>query len=274
VRGRWRELADGVLAYRHPTLDLTTGLVLGTRGCLVIDTGGDVAWGARLAGQVRRITTLPWTVALTHGHFDHCFGTAGFVGAPVWAHPGCRTAIERTATAQRERWVEAFRTGDGVEPDPVRADALAATEPALPGELTDPAPGAPPVRLDLGGLHAELHHLGPGHTDHDLVVHVPQRGVLFAGDLLESGGPPDFEDARPAHWASTVDAMLALRPRVLVPGHGDPMEPRQAARQRAELAVVAALCARQARGDHPDDLVAQSPYPPATTRTALGRPPG
>ena len=45
--------------------------------------------------------------------------------------------------------------------------------------------------VDLGGgVRVEAVHLGRGHTDGDLVVVVPGSDVVFAGDLVESAGPP------------------------------------------------------------------------------------
>ncbi|MBW0105583.1 MBL fold metallo-hydrolase, partial [Pseudonocardia sp. KRD291] len=107
--GRWVEVADGVLARRHHELDLTTGLVLGTARALVIDTRGDARQGAELAGAVRAVTSLPLTVVLTHAHFDHCFGTAAFGTAPVYAQAGCAAAITATAPEQRATWSRYYR---------------------------------------------------------------------------------------------------------------------------------------------------------------------
>jgi hypothetical protein len=39
----------------------------------------------------------------------------------------------------------------------------------------------------------DLRALGRGHTD--LVVRVPDAGVVFAGDLVAQGAPPALEDA-------------------------------------------------------------------------------
>ncbi|MFR9805581.1 MBL fold metallo-hydrolase [Pseudonocardia sp. RS010] len=249
-RTAWVELGDGVLARRHAELDLTTGLVLGGERALVIDTGGDHRQGAELAAAVRAVTTLPVTVVLTHAHFDHCFGTAAFLPAPVLAHPGCRAALDRTAAAQRDHWAAHYRA-DG---DPATAVALEETEPVPPG----PAPPA----LDLGGREVVPVAPGPGHTDHDLAVHVPDAGVLFAGDLLESGAPPDYEDAHPLAWADAVAALLALDVGTYVPGHGDPMTPAQARAQHAELEVVAALARAVAAGElAAAGAEARSPHP-------------
>jgi glyoxylase-like metal-dependent hydrolase (beta-lactamase superfamily II) len=249
--GRWVEVGDGVLARRYAELDLTVGLVLGGERALVVDTRGDARQGAELAAAVRSVTALPLAVAITHAHFDHAFGTAAFVPAPVHALPRCRAVLTATAAAQRTRWAAHYRDRG----DHGTADALAATDPPLPDA------DAPTV-LDLGGRRTELLHLGRGHTDHDLVVRVPDAGVVFAGDLVEQGAPPDLEDAVVADWPTTLDALLALRPRTVVPGHGDPVGVAFVAGQRAELAEVAGLYAAVGRGSLPPAAAdRRSPYP-------------
>ena len=64
----WIEVGDRVLVRRHTELDLSTGLMLGERSCLVVDTRGDPAQGAELAVAVREVTPLPGSVVLTHAH--------------------------------------------------------------------------------------------------------------------------------------------------------------------------------------------------------------
>ncbi|TDC94380.1 MBL fold metallo-hydrolase [Saccharopolyspora aridisoli] len=251
----WIEVAERVFARRHAELDLTTGLVVGDDAALVVDTRGDHRQGAELAEAVRQITRAPLRIALTHGHFDHCFGTSAFLPAPVWAHHRCPGFLDRTASTQRERWVEHYREQD----DPDTADALAASIPAPPDHLVADA-----AELDLGGRAVRLHHPGLGHTDHDLVVEVPDASVVFAGDLVEQGAPPDFEDAHPQHWPAAVDALLALNPTTVVPGHGTPVTPDFVRGQHAELALLAEVC----RGRLP---AARSPFPDDTTGIALGR---
>ncbi|QYN34431.1 MBL fold metallo-hydrolase [Pseudonocardia sp. DSM 110487] len=248
--GRWVEVGDGVLARRYGELDLTVGLVLGAERALVVDTRGDARQGAELAAAVRTVTRLPLAVAITHAHFDHCFGTAAFAPAPVYALPRCRAVLAATAAAQRDRWSAYYR-----DRDTDTADALAATEPPLPDADA-------PATLDLGGRSADLLHLGRGHTDHDLVVAVSDAGVVFAGDLVEQGAPPDLEDAVVPEWPATLDALLALEPRTVVPGHGDPVNPAFVAGQRAELAEVAALHAAVAEGRlSAAEAAHRSPYP-------------
>jgi len=247
--GRWVEVGDGVLARRHAELDLTVGLVVGGERALVVDTRGDTRQGAELAAAVRTVTALPLVVVITHAHFDHCFGTAALGAEAVYAHPRCTAAIRATAAAQRAEWSAYYRDRG----DHRTADALAATEPSLPDR---PAPAT----LDLGGRTVELAHLGAGHTEHDVVAHVGD--VVFAGDLVEQGAPPDLADAVLAAWPATLAALLELHPRVVVPGHGEPVDAGFVAAQRAELAEVAALYAAVAAGELDAATAARrSPHP-------------
>ena len=104
-------------------------------------------------------------------------------------------------------------------------------------------------------------HFGPGHTDSDLVVHVPDAGVVYAGDLVEQGAPPAFEDSFPHLWPAAVDGIIGLAPTVVSPGHGDPVDVDFVTAQRAELAliselgagVIAGRCSRR-------DALVRSPY--------------
>jgi glyoxylase-like metal-dependent hydrolase (beta-lactamase superfamily II) len=251
VDGRWVEVGDGVLARRYRELDLTVGLVIGGEQALVVDTRGDERQGAELATAVRAVTVLPLQVAITHAHFDHCFGTSAFAPAAVHALPRCREVLAATAAAQRAEWTAHYRE----QGDPETADALARTDPPLPD-------AAAPATLDLGGRRVELLHLGCGHTDHDLVVHVPGADVVFAGDLVEQGAPPDLGDAVVADWPHTLDALLRRAPRVVVPGHGDPVDAAFVAAQRAELGQVATLHAAVTRGElDAEEAARRSPYP-------------
>ncbi|WP_338604275.1 MBL fold metallo-hydrolase [Saccharopolyspora sp. SCSIO 74807] len=260
---QWREVADRVFVRRHSELDLSTGLVFGSARALVVDTRGDREQGAELAAAVREVTSQPWEVVLTHGHFDHYFGTAAFLPAPVRAHANCPRYLDEHAERQRAEWVEHYRAEGRHE----LATALSRTNVAQPDRLVHDR-----AEIDLGDRIVQLHHLGAGHTDHDLVAQVPDAGVVFAGDLVEQGAPPDFEDAFPESWPAALAALLQLRPEIVVPGHGNPVDAEFVRGQRAELAALAGLCAsfRTAAISETEALRA-SPYPAETTGRALRR---
>ncbi|MDQ0277800.1 glyoxylase-like metal-dependent hydrolase (beta-lactamase superfamily II) [Arthrobacter silviterrae] len=212
----WQELRGGILV-TAATADralVNTGLVVGLRRALVIDTGCGPRHGAELLAAVRRVTPLPLVVANTHAHWDHFFGNAVFKNdgaTQFWAHATAARGMAATGEAQRQEVA-------GVEP------GMAAGE----GPLTELVPptclvGADPAVLDLGGVSATLFTMGPAHTGGDLMVGV--EGVLFAGDVLEEGAEPQFGDADRAGWIRvlrTLSGMGAEYPQ-MVPGHGKPV---------------------------------------------------
>ena len=89
------------------------------------------------------------------------------------------------------------------------------------------------------------------------------RPVVFAGDLVEQGAPPAFEDAHPGDWPATLGRLHALARGPVVPGHGGVVDADFVGAQREELlAVLAAVRAGRLDG---------GPYDAATMRTAAGR---
>ena len=248
----WQEVADGVLVRRHESLDLNCGLVLGDGACLVVDTRSHLGEAADLIAAVRSVTPHPWTVVNTHAHYDHCFGNAAFRPAAIWSSRGCAADLTATGELQRAIVVNALRaTGEDAEADLVSAAPI---DPA--DHLVDDV-----AVLDVGGRAVTLRHLGRGHTGGDLVVAVDD--VLFAGDLVEEGAPPAFEDAFPADWPATLGRLHALARGPVVPGHGAVVDAAFVGAQREELlAVLTAL-----RAGRPED----GPYDVDTMRTAASR---
>ena len=102
--------------------------------------------------------------------------------------------------------------------------------------------------LDLGGRAVELVPLAPGHTDNDLVLHVPgiggsvDGGAWIVGDVLEQPSPPMYgSGCFLMSWPDTLAGLLAeVEPgEVIVPGHGQPVSRAFGLAQLTELATVA-----------------------------------
>jgi glyoxylase-like metal-dependent hydrolase (beta-lactamase superfamily II) len=255
----WQEVGDRVFRFRYRSLDLNVGAVLGEDEVLVIDTRSSAAEAAELLHDLRRLTPLPCRqVVNTHWHFDHCYGNATLRPAAIWGHQRC---------------IERLRDRDGTRRRATMADYPQLAE-ALAAVVLDPPDrpvGDPGTDLGVGGRRVELRFCGRGHTDHDLVVVVPDAGVMFAGDLVEEGAPPSYgDDAFPLEWPATLDRLLALAPPVVVPGHGDVVGRGFVAGQRRELAAMADLCRRVAAGElGAGAAIAAAPFPEATAREVL-----
>ena len=270
VDERWREVADRVFVRRHHSFDLNVGLVVGDGACMVVDTRMSHREARELVAAIRTVTPHPWTVVNTHAHFDHYFGNAVFRPAPIWGHQRCAEIIDRYGEVHRAAVVgHAEQDGDEV----VLADMA---------ELRIDPPDrtfADAATIEVGGRLVHLRYLGRGHTDSDIVVQVPDAGVVFAGDvvmsagdLVEQGAPPAFGDGFPLDWPATVDRLRAMVRGAVVPGHGDVMDAAQVDRQTGELARTAmAARAAFAAGRTVDQAWPDVPYPERTARDALIR---
>lgn len=250
----WTEVADGVLHRRYQPWDVNVCVVRGGEGLLLVDTRASPAQADTLrrdlaalgAGRVTRVVN-------THAHFDHTFGNQRFAGLPILGHHRLAAHLER----------------EQAEGDPVTG--LVLTPPTRPvGDLHV---------LDLGDRGAVLRFLGRGHTDHDLLVHVPEAGAWLVGDVVEESGPPAYgDDAFPLDWPATTAALLALLGSgdTVVPGHGDPVGRDFVATQHAGLAAVADLVRDlHASGvPEPEALAAGGtrwPFPPEGLAAAVRR---
>lgn len=77
--------------------------------------------------------------------------------------------------------------------------------------------------LDLGGERIELLNLGPAHSPGDIVVWLPDRKIVIAGDIaFHQRLLPVFEETDTRGWINTWQHFKALGADIIVPGHGEP----------------------------------------------------
>ncbi|WP_081913514.1 MBL fold metallo-hydrolase [Glycomyces sp. NRRL B-16210] len=259
---RWIEVADRVWVRRLEELDQSLGLVVGDDCCLVVDTGISADAGFAFATAIRELTDLPWQVAYTHDHFDHWFGTSAFGESAIWAVADGAHYIS-FGDEQRQRRVAQYRRENRED----EARSIARSRLIPPNCRVSGAVG-----LNLGGRTVVLRQVGLAHSDNDMVIEVPDAGVLFAGDLLENGAPPSYSAAFPLEWPQAVEYLLGWKPKVVVPGHGEPADYWWARGQARDLAEVARLCGEVAQGFlTEEEAAAHNPFGPETMREALGR---
>lgn len=261
---RWLEVGpDNYVLTTQGSL-LNTGLVVGTERAMVIDTGCGPRQGREILAAVREKTGLPLVVVNTHAHYDHFFGNAVFASDGVtefWAHENCAAEIEENGDEQRRLVASAepeMAAGQGSDAELVVPNAIVKDQPVL---------------VDLGGQTATLFYLGRGHTDGDLLVGT--ASTLFAGDLVEQGSHPSFEDSFPEDWADALRHLSALRHRYefLIPGHGEPCSD-QFVKTMANTMSTAVRQAIQATRETPDDAtkaIPILPYGPEQSRWFIKR---
>jgi glyoxylase-like metal-dependent hydrolase (beta-lactamase superfamily II) len=77
----------------------------------------------------------------------------------------------------------------------------------------------------IGGKNVVLHYFGRAHTNGDVVVHLPDHGVLVAGDTYANDpGTPELVDysggGSARAWPTTLTNALGLAFDTVIPGHG------------------------------------------------------
>ena len=256
--GPWREIADRIYVRRYRFYDQSIGAIVGRSGVAIVDTRSVPSQAEEIRSDLRELTTLPVTVVNTHHHYDHTFGNANFRPCAIWGHVRCAEAMRRVGETERTSIAKNV---------PDLAAELAAVVIDPPDRTFDTT-----AAVDLGDRQLDLRYLGRGHTDDDIVVLVPDAGVLFAGDLLENGATPYFGDGFPLDWPATAGALRDLVTGPVVPGHGEPADIGFAERQVAEFEANAALARRVHAGELAlDDAIGASPYPSAAAREPLER---
>lgn len=216
----WFVQGDSALGSRdNRNFISNAGFVVTTDGVVVIDALGSPALARALLKTIATVTAQPVRlVILTHYHADHVYGAQVFrdAGATIVAHGLGRGYLEsESARLRLKASIDQGLTEPGTR--------LVAADTWLAGSAS----------FSVGGTRFEAMQVGPAHTVEDLAVYFPDEGVLFAGDLVFRGRVPYVGDADSRRWIDSLDRLLALPARVIVPGHGP-----HSAEPRADLQLT------------------------------------
>jgi cyclase len=218
------ELGAGLFAYLQP--DGTwgwsnAGLITADGTSLLVDTLFDLELTREMLAAMRAITDRhPIDAAMnTHGNGDHCFGNELLpAGADIYATVGAGAEMRAAPPQLLDELKHAGSLGPELSAyvqrifGPFRFEGIELRPP------TETFEGR--LELRVGDRAVELIEVGPAHTDGDAIVHVPDAGVVFTGDILFVQGTPIVWAGPVSNWLDACDRILALDARTLVPGHG------------------------------------------------------
>ncbi len=216
-----RRIAKDVYACLQADRGLGTsnsGLV-NRAGGLVIDTFWDLPHTRQLIETYATVCAQPARrVVNTHHNGDHCWGNQLFQDAEIIGHRLCATAMLN----EQPHAMQALRAATDSADSAIAYLARALAEWDFSGiELTPPTTlFETEMGLDLDGIRVQLAYVGPAHTAGDVIVHLPEQHVVFTGDVLFRFCTPIGWEGTFAKWIEALDRIAALRPEVIVPGHG------------------------------------------------------
>ncbi len=207
-------------------------VVVGADGLVLVDPGHTPLMGRLIREAIsRQLDRHHFDYVIdTHAHWGHTWGNAAFPDALVVGHEQAAAAMEADA-ANLDRRLEFIRT---------QADQVAADLPDLDPDSEETRAARlqrdhfdriarglaetglvvqPPrltfsdrLTLDLGDLTLELHYLGRGHSNSDIVVVIPEEKVLLMGCFFLEQGPLPLFGAQPMldpdRWLEVLDTVL------------------------------------------------------------------
>lgn len=186
-------------------------LLFGAQDAILVDPLLTVNEAEALAIWVESHHKRLTTIYATHGHGDHCFGAGTilkhFPDARFVATPGVIKVMREQASSQTLRafWSLLFPNQLG--------DRLVMAEPLIGGVLM------------LEGQELRVIEVGHTDTEHTTVLHVPDLGLVVAGDVAYNGVHvylAESDHAKRREWLAALDVVDQLRPHVVIAGHKNP----------------------------------------------------
>jgi glyoxylase-like metal-dependent hydrolase (beta-lactamase superfamily II) len=223
------------------------GIVVGSRGTLVIDPGLGRRNGETVLREVAKVSkNAELFIGSTHFHAEH---TTGYIAFPPSAKYINSTVQEEEFEQGGMQMVKMF---SGRSPATAEILKDAARRPAA---ITFDRS----YTLDLGGVRVRFLVVGPTHTRGDTTFFVEGDNVLYAGDVVMNNS---FLAATGVSsmtaWLAAFDSLEALKPRTIVPAHGEVGPGTIIATNRRIMREVQARARALKAEGRPSDEVAQA----------------
>lgn len=217
-----QEVSKGIFAY----IQLDGSWFLNNAGCIVgsttttvIDSTGTEARARAYHAALRQVTQLPVAALVnTHSHGDHTHGNFMFADSAIVAHELCRREIIASGHAANALFPMVDFGDCPVTPPTITFDER--------------------LSLYVDDLKIELIFVGPAHTTNDIVAWIPERKLLFTGDVIFNGGTPFALGGSVGGWLKALERIEALGAETIVPGHGPVCGPEAITAVRSYLQFV------------------------------------
>jgi glyoxylase-like metal-dependent hydrolase (beta-lactamase superfamily II) len=228
----FKAVAPGVYAYvgdtegrtyENEALNANFGLVVTPQGAVLIDPGASFQGARQIAAAAQKVTTQPIRWVINTGGQDHRWLGNGYFqaqGAEIIAHANGQADMKARGPAHLKANA------------PVLKDKMAGTEIVLPTRWLQDAD----TTLNLGGTTLQVVHRGGGHTPGDSLVWLPQSSVVFTGDVVYVDRILGLHPvSKTKTWVASFEALEALKPKIVVPGHGQVTNLAQAQKDTGDL---------------------------------------
>jgi cyclase len=224
------KIADNVYSYENVknagpanSFAANAGIIVGSDGIVVVDTLISTKEAQRFIKDIRKISDKPIRYVIdTHSHLDHTFGNAEFVklGAVIVSHANGRENMLENSEVTLKNAAQHGLT-------PAQMEGTKIAYPIL--TFTDR------MSINFDDQRVELIYIGPSHTTGSIIINLPDKKVLFAGDILFTDFHPYLGDSDISGWLKNLDFIESLNVEKIIPGHGPVSGKKDVADMRSYL---------------------------------------
>jgi len=221
----FRKLAKDVYAFLQPPLICysSAGVIMGDRDVIVVDSLTNAAMTQNLLAEIRHVTDNPIRFLInTHSHFDHVYTNHLFPEATVISSHRGREETKANREAQGKHDALFAKLFSDVD---LRGGRYTMQDMSFSGRLS----------FYQGDREVRVIELGVGHSECDVVVHLPGEKIVFCGDVFMNGMPPLPGEGHVTQTIGHYKAIEAMEADIYVAGHGDPGTLADVRAQRAQL---------------------------------------
>lgn len=204
--------------------NMTSGFIVTAQGVVVIDTGASTLGAQAIHAAIRKVTDKPVIYAVNTGGQDH-----RWLGNDYFRQQGAKLVASEAGLADiRSRGAEQQAMAERF-----LKEKFAGTKPAFP-DITFRGRYVLPV----AGERIELIDTGGAHTPGDILVWLPARSIMFAGDTVFVRRLLGVLPGSAGRWIRSLEYLRdELKPRIVVPGHGHVTDLSEALRDSYDYLV-------------------------------------
>ncbi|MBM2575575.1 MBL fold metallo-hydrolase [Jannaschia sp. Os4] len=201
------EIGEGLWAFTAEG-DPNSGVIVGDDSVMIVEAQATPRLARMVIEKVREVTDKPIThLALTHYHAVRVLGASAYGAGQVLMSDAARAMV---AERGQEDWDSEFD----------RFPRLFEGHDEIPGLTWPTTTFTGSMSVWLGKRRVDLMQVGRAHTAGDMVVSVPDAGVLFTGDIVEDRSACYCGDGHFADWPGTLARIAAMKPHAIAPGRG------------------------------------------------------
>ncbi len=190
---------------------------------VVIDSGPTFSYASQAYDEMQKIAKLPVKFVInTHDHDDHWLGNS-FYKSKGALLIGPRTYEQNVVVGMETRMQRTLGKELYGKTKIVPLDTI------VDNNLT----------LKISGKIFNIKQMvKSAHTEGDLLIHLPNEGIVFAGDLVFNDRLTSIRDGSLIGSLKMLDEIDALHPKVIIGGHGYATDSNATKSMRAYLTQI------------------------------------